>query len=740
MQTTDPISAVADSTPRAAAFDFNHLIRALIELNIARKNVLFYPGSHIQVDKSIDLAHRCLHLWLEKVEAIQLSIAKDCLSVWGCRLDPANAVLQELRTALKSKNIAVLTLRQGLSKEEVADFLQRITRDAEAADPGASDADKSLRTQGSDHIWIQAVDYSKFRATEEEAIRRSGADGIAKPAASIWDAFVHRLAAGILNESEDVEGDGVGRRPSPFDVACRLNRLESVEAEILEKYEEVIKHHLRSAPDRSDQGDCGWSDLNHFLDHLNPRLRSQFLSVTLDQCAAQPDPALVDAFLTTLPVKMIIDMLRAADTGEKEISPSLLNLIGKVLNARIIDSHGPERQEALRLANELSTLASPEIAGLLFKREDFAAYVTPDYEGTLKQLVRPQAPRTPGDEDGFDVQGYLQTLDDDHLSGRIAQVAIALLRGRLDPDLYREYADQLVRLANSLAYRADIALLFDMQALFLDHSRTGPSDPRRPVALAALEHLSNPRLIRALRTSLEASERWTDPAAASFFFRLGPNVVPEALHLYLRQTQAFREEWLAALIRAYPRQLLKEVIKRLTLNPSADLPELLAILEKLQDPVCIPWVHPYLQHPDQAHWRHALQVLLTFDDEQGVHCLKKLLGSKKHQEFMIGLELAETYGVTGVAADVAKRLKTRFLFFRADFIRNEKILLALDRFGYRAAAIDLQRLNRIRFSFYPKQLARMKSVVSQLLSTRARVPAPDRISHPGLRRNTIAAP
>jgi hypothetical protein len=96
--------------------------------------------------------------------------------------------------------------------------------------------------------------------------------------------------------------------------------------------------------------------------------------------------------------------------------------------------------------------------------------------------------------------------------------------------------------------------------------------------------------------------------------------------------------------------------------------------------------------------------------------------------------------VTSDAADVAKRLKTRFLFFRGDFIRNEKILLALDRFGYRAAAIDLQRLNRIRFSFYPKQLARMKSVVSQLLSTRARVPAPDRISHPGLRRNTIAAP
>jgi hypothetical protein len=60
-------------------------------------------------------------------------------------------------------------------------------------------------------------------------------------------------------------------------------------------------------------------------------------------------------------------------------------------------------------------------------------------------------------------------------------------------------------------------------------------------------------------------------------------------------------------------------------------------------------------------------------------------------------------------------------------IRNEKILLALQNFGYRVADSDLERLSRIRFSFYPQQLARMKSVVSAMLSKYTPAPKPDRV-------------
>ncbi len=175
MQSTDTIALAKDETEPTAGLDLNHLIKALIEMNIARKNVLFYPGRHRQVKKSIDLAHGCLSLSLEAVDEITLVIAKESFSVGGCLLDPSNSVLQELRAVFKAKNIASLTFRQRLSRNELAGFLLRITRSEESADPQAANDELPLHEAFTDNIRIQTVDYSKFSHTEETVIHRKGA-------------------------------------------------------------------------------------------------------------------------------------------------------------------------------------------------------------------------------------------------------------------------------------------------------------------------------------------------------------------------------------------------------------------------------------------------------------------------------------------------------------------------------------------------------------------------------------
>ncbi len=52
MQSTDTIALAKDETEPTAGLDLNQLIKALIEMSIARKNVLFYPGRHRQVKKA----------------------------------------------------------------------------------------------------------------------------------------------------------------------------------------------------------------------------------------------------------------------------------------------------------------------------------------------------------------------------------------------------------------------------------------------------------------------------------------------------------------------------------------------------------------------------------------------------------------------------------------------------------------------------------------------------------------
>ena len=727
MPPNDTIALVKNEAVPAAGLDLNQLIKALIELNIARKNVLFYPGRHRQVKKSIDLAYGCFSLALEAVDEIALVVAKESISVGGCLLDPSNSVLQELRAVFKAKNIAALTFRQGLSREELAGFLLRITRSEETAGPQALAGEEPLAEAVTDNIRIQAVDYSKFSHTEEEVFRKKDAHGAKRPRDSVWNDFVHGLATGILIDPNEADPAEFVRRPTPSGIAGHLNRLEEIETELLKKYEDVIKDHLLNAAGPNDpQRDSGWVDLCRCFEELKPGLRDQFLAVTFDQCTLQANPEGLEPILGRLPLKLLIEMLKSATSGKKEMSPSLLNFVGKMLNARGARGQSPEHQAARRLANEIGALAAPEMAGTLFKKEDFGAYVTPDYETTLKQLVRPQTLQAPTEEGQVDIQRHLKTLGEDHLAAHIVEVGIALMAGPLDVEMYREVAEQMVKLANDLANKANTGLLSKLQLLLLAHSRVDPADGRCAAARASLDLLSGPRLIRTLRAALEVTGRWAEPEATAFLLALGPHAVPEALHLYLQHDEPQREQWLEVLIERYPQHLLKEVTKRLQLHAGAHTAELLQIFEKLGDPACSPSVRPFLQHPDEAVRLQALRALLRCNDEEGVNCLRKLFESRRHHDFLAALDLAERYSVASVATDMARRLKTRFLLYRSDMIRNEKILLALRNFGYRVADSDLERLSRIRFSFYPQQLARMKSVVSAMLSKRTPAPRPER--------------
>lgn len=727
MQPTDHIARAPTEAETETPFDFSQLVEALIELNIARKNVLFYPEHHSQVKKSIDLAHDCLSSCLQASKELALIVAKESFSVGGFLLDPSNSVLQELKAVFKSKNIAVLTFRQGLSREELAGFLLRIARSAETADSPPTQGAPPQGESATDNIRIQAVDYSKFAHTEEALIKRKSAPGRKPAHDSVWNDFVHGLAAGILLDPNGETPTEFVRRSTPSAIAGRLNRTDTVETELLKKYEDVIKDHLLGASWTQDrQPDSGWTDIYRCFEQLKPELRHEFLAVTYDQLAAQKEPESLEPLLSRLPPKLMVEMLQAATRGERQLSPSLLNFVGKMLNARCAGGSSQEYDAVRRWAYDVGALAAPEMSGALFKRENFDAYVTSDYESTLKHMVRFQTPPEAENTDRIDVQACLKTLGEDRLAEHIAEVSIALMAGRLDADLYREIAEQMVGLANDLAKASHIGLIARMQQLFQNHSGTEPGDACSAAARAALDQLGGPGLLRTLRVSLEASGRWAEPGVAATVLELGPHAVPEALHLYLQRHEPQREEWLAALISRYPQQLLKEISKRLQLHAGAHTVELLSIFERLGDPACSDCVRPFLRHPDDTARFQALKVLLRFNDADAVSRLRELLDSRRSQDFWTGLDLAEQYSVAGVAADLAKRLKTRFLVYRSDVIRNEKILLALENFGYRLAASDLERLNRIRFTFYPQQLARMKSVVSAMLQKRPPAARPDR--------------
>jgi hypothetical protein len=109
-----------------------------------------------------------------------------------------------------------------------------------------------------------------------------------------------------------------------------------------------------------------------------------------------------------------------------------------------------------------------------------------------------------------------------------------------------------------------------------------------------------------------------------------------------------------------------------------------------------------------------LETLVRFQDPESTDLLRKFLKLKNAEDQLRVIEIAGMCRVADLAQDLASMVRT-FSFFRADYVRNERIIEALGRIGHASAIPVLERLARTKFSLYPKQLADLKLLLFQSL-------------------------
>ncbi len=106
--------------------DSGLLSQVISELNIARKNFAIYPLGHSQIAISVDKALRAAFQADEFPAALVLGAAKDHIFTDNSQLDFKNPVHREFAHALHSLNIAAISFANGLTKQELCDFLKVI--------------------------------------------------------------------------------------------------------------------------------------------------------------------------------------------------------------------------------------------------------------------------------------------------------------------------------------------------------------------------------------------------------------------------------------------------------------------------------------------------------------------------------------------------------------------------------------------------------------------------------------
>ncbi len=709
----DPLSSSGSQgqTPSDAKL----LARALAELSATRKTILMYPAGHNQIQRSIDRARTTWDEILSSRPEMTIGTDKDGLIVGRDSTKLKDAISSEFSSILRDHDLAVVYFRQGVSSEELAAFLRVIADDPERirAEGGI---EKALANEKVHHIRVQCVDYSKFLHTEEEEIQKPARGKASDENDSLWGAFVTHLILGTLTDAEK----GIPLRSAddyaPRVIAAYLNENRLDHQMALDSYEQTMQEHLNQDPG-SGVGQtyrvANLRNLSALLEELQPSIRHQFLDATYQQCAVQGDSPMVEDLLSGMSHGLVLEMLRHANKQGNEISPTLLNLVQKI--ARVKEP-GAFDGAAGTTASQLGSSDPGQHKEILdlFNREAYETYVTSDYGETLKDLSRDGARPSEGIPLPDELQEEMDSLESPHLDAQIARALLAFMEGDASEDEYKDYADKTFRIANDLMGEGEFTVPLEILNTLQRHVRGKPDPAIRSIAEGSLQKFRCPTF---LSKALAAFDKWReaqDGKAQAFLTAIGPDIVPQALNLYLYRDQSEGDQHLFTLLAIFADRVTEIAKQEIQTRGGPPLVRLIRLVRRLGTHDLIPELRPLLDRDDRQVQMEILETLVRFRDPESVDLLRKFLRLKNADDQLRVIEIAGMHKVADLAQDLASMLRT-FSFFRVDYVRNERIIEALGRIGHPSAIPVLERLAKTRFTLYPKQLASLKLLLFQSL-------------------------
>ena len=706
-----------ETTEREMPLDTKLLSEAVIELNISRKNVGIYPPGHIQITNSIDRAFAILQQLFDIRSEMTLGIAKDTLLIGQDYLDRKNPVYRDFALSLNQQGIAAVTFVKGLNREELERFHRIITtkpediRDAGGIGSVLSNADIP-------HVRVQVIDYSSFHMTEEQEISRPRVSKGEQAGSSKWQDFVSQLAAGKLASL----GQGVALKDSdqmdPSELARLLNERKLDTQAAVQSYDSIITNYVRGVAEQkqpTEEQSATLANLNDLLRELHPELRKQFLSVTFKNVTSPGASAKTEDILGGFPDDMVIEMLRHASQEGRQISPTLAGLMQKLSRVEAGDSGHRDQASYDTQQERPAPVISPEHMNTLFDRETYEQYVTEDYDATLKQMTESASGMAGVPAEGFPLDDYTATLEDEHVDFQIGRAILAFLEEDIEEEDYREFSRKLVSVVPDLLSSGNFALLLDALETFRRHSGEKAPQEARSLAGEALTAFQDPAFLEGAVAAFDSWARTKGREAAGFLLALGPGTIPALMDLYAVDESPGGRRILFDLLANFGQASVDEAVKRLRDPRSYYVRNLIMLIRWAGNKAVLSHLKPLLRHADEKVRMEAIAALLRFKDREGIALLREFLHAKDPDVVSQAVFLAGQYRVADVVPDLTSLIK-KVILFDADYTVNEELIKALGEIGDARAIPDITKLARASWTFYPESLARMKGVLFESLA------------------------
>jgi hypothetical protein len=711
-----PKPATATNACEASCIDASQLATALIDLNIARKTVHIYPPHHDQVRLSLARAYKSLTRILQVNKHLTLGIGRETLLIGGEPLDPKNKAFGEFAQAFRQHEIAGVTFTRGLEPVEMMAFLTwSAQRPEDCPKLPPSGNPTTGQTALWPHIGLTLVDYTQIQLTEETATGCPGSEE-GKEATSLWSEFVNQLVAGTLTREEDGIALNELKALNPKNLAQLLNesRLDAQTAlrsfnHLLQQENQAIRQ-TPKPPAAAGAQPQGLNEFGQLLEELNPDLQRQFLSLT--GAFAQPgvDPAGTAPMSSGDSYPLVIEMLRKANAKAQEVSPSLIRLVQK-----ITETGGQQSAQNPTVDHDLASPApfgntSKDQFNTLFQREDYESYVSEDYHALLEKAGRAKHPEPSLEETVLPMDEHLATLEDHHLEAQISRLVMAFMQHPIGAQEYQAYAERLVTMAYTLLDAQRFDLLMQFHRLLNLHAKEKAEPQIRKIAEETIEKFSSPLMTSKAVSVFHLTQQPASGKAFDFLIALGPKIVPDVIRFYAEQDRPHANSPLLALLNHFRNETIQEAQRRLLDSRVGFVSRLIVLLRTLNARDATGPLLQMLDHYNEDVQLEALAALMKLGDERALPYLRKTIKSARRPVSDRVIELAGRYRVKWVAPELANMIK-RFIFFRSDYPRNNKLIQALGRIGDGCAVTRLNNLAKKTWGLYPAELRRMQRIL-----------------------------
>jgi len=609
--------------------DAKLLSYAIIELNISRRNVAIYPRDHPSVESTLTNAFKFLKQLFGMRSEITLAIAKDTIIIDTYHLDKNNPVYRDFAINLSKMNIAYITLKAGITKEELYRFHSFISEKIE--DLTVNNLKEALKKYKLAHIDVGFVDYRKFSTVDPKSVQQGNK-------VPLWERYVYGMIEGTL-QSEAVSDEV---RDIPPEILAKLLNKASDRDLKEESYDKVITAYMRSSAGSIFSGQ-DLKRLLEFIDRLNPDLKKKFLS-----SAGRTFSEDIDSTYQSFRKMSVEEIEKFLDTMNKQtiaMPQPLMNLIDKL-------SHSiPDSSEAIYLDEDQMEDEEflPSNLAELFNNDNTSknteiSVTGKDLEEIQNLLNFDAAQLRTSHLMEFETEFY-----DDLIEKRFNQIILELMSSEtVSEEEYQAFVNIIKGQTEQLLWIGQYGQILDtLKIIELNKALHKFTD----INSRALQYYHSSEFISLLIDSFRILGRNNRKVVSMICEYYDKKIIPYLIDALIEETSQIIRRFLMEIIKQFGSKVIPEATKRLNDDRWFVQRNMLYILSETDSKEVAAYIKPFCKNENSKVRVAAIKCLLNAGDTYAVEIIREYLKSDQ-ENYEQAITLSGSFRIKEVVGDL----------------------------------------------------------------------------------------